>query len=87
MLNNEFVMINSEALARRVAQTASTPAQRLEQLFQLAYGRAPTSAERGAVRKFVRDFEANSAEREQSQATLIALSQSLIAAAEFRLID
>ena len=87
MLNNEFVIINSLALAERVAETASSPAQRLEQLFQLTYGRSPTTAERTAVRKFVRDFDANTPAGDQSLSTLVALSQSLIAAAEFRVID
>ncbi len=87
MLNNEFVILNSEALAQRVAETASSPVKRIEQLFQLTYGRSPTTAERTAVRKFVRDFEANSAVRDPSMSTLVALSQSLIAAAEFRVID
>ncbi|MCA9180168.1 MAG: hypothetical protein KDA51_01915, partial [Planctomycetales bacterium] len=65
----------------------SSPAQRLEQLFELTYGRSPTAAERTAVRKFVQDFDAHSAAREKPQSTLIALSQALIAAAEFRVID
>ncbi|MEO8270236.1 MAG: DUF1553 domain-containing protein, partial [Aureliella sp.] len=87
MMNNEFVIINSEALAKRVAQTASTPARRLDQLFQLAYGRSPTSTERKAVRDFAREFNASSADGVQSLTTMIALSQALIAAAEFRMID
>ncbi|MEZ6152126.1 MAG: PSD1 and planctomycete cytochrome C domain-containing protein [Pirellulaceae bacterium] len=87
MLNNEFVIINSEALAKRVAEATSSPTQRLEQLFQLTYGRSPTTAERSAVRKFVLDFDAHSAAREPPLSTMIALSQALIAAAEFRVID
>jgi hypothetical protein len=87
MLNNDFVLINSAALAKRVIETESSPALRLEQLFRLTYGRSPSTTERAAVRKFIQEFDDNSPARDRAVATYVTLSQALIAAAEFRIID
>ncbi len=105
MLNNEFVLLNSEALANRVlgssdnsrgsrrpafannaiANNAVPAARQLDRLFQYTYGRAPTSAEKSEINRFLGDF-GNNGENRSSEA-LVAIAQALLAAAEFRYID
>jgi hypothetical protein len=83
MMNNPFVLTQSEAFAKRVAKTKQTMADRIEHAFLLAYGRSPTSGERSATASFLKRF-ARSANGSQ---TMTALCQSLLASAEFRYID
>jgi len=84
MMNNGFVIAQSDALARRVAQKSSRPNEQLEYAFVLAYGRPPTSGERSATASFVRGFSKSGARGDE---TLSALCQSLLASAEFRFVD
>ena len=87
MLNNGFVLRQSEAFARRVAESSSRPNEQIEYAFQLAYGRKPSSGERRATAAFVRRFSPSTSFRERGHATLAALCQSLFASAEFRYVD
>ncbi len=110
MLNNDFVLLNAEALASRVLNdsdgaagsrrlgrttpagamnTAFNPAQQLERLFLMTYGRSPTQSEKQVVREFMQDFGADprNAPRTTIPPALVAIAQSLMAAAEFRYID
>jgi hypothetical protein len=87
MLNNPFVIQQSEAFARRLSQSSSRSTSQIEQAFLLAYGRPPTTGEQSAMASFVRNFASSSNSRERDQATLAALCQSLFASAEFRYID
>jgi hypothetical protein len=83
MMNNRFVVGQSEAFAKRVATDKRKTNDRLEYAFLLAYGRSPTSGERTATASFLKRFSpsANGSE------TIAALCQSLFASAEFRYID
>ena len=84
MMNNPFVIQQSNAFARRIIDESPRGNDRIGQAFVLAYGRSPTSRERSAAISFLRSFTAG---ERPSEATLAAFCQSLIASAEFRYID
>jgi len=85
MMNNPFVIKQSQSFARRVRQDSTGSAGEIELMFLLAYGRPPTSGERAATAAMVRSFGAVG--RSLSESTLAVLCQSLFASAEFRYID
>lgn len=88
MMNNPFVIQQSDAFARRIAEHSSQVRDQIEYAFLLAYGRLPTSGERQATSQFVREFNsANYRSRDAAPSTLAAVCQGLFASAEFRLID
>lgn len=84
MMNNGFVISQSDALAKRVAQNSSRLNEQIEYAFVLAYGRPPTSSERAVTASFIRDMSQSGT---RSGATLSAFCQSLLASAEFRFVD
>ena len=83
MMNNPFVITQSEAFAKRVARHDPKTSERLKYAFLLAYGRQPTKTERQAVASFLKTFT-KTASGTQTMATIC---QSLFASAEFRYID
>jgi hypothetical protein len=87
MMNNRFVIEQSQGLARRVANHSTRPDLQLEYAFLLAYGRPPVAAERSATASFIKAFAGEAGGRSSSDQTLAAICQSLFAAAEFRYID
>ncbi|MFG0286643.1 MAG: PSD1 and planctomycete cytochrome C domain-containing protein [Rhodopirellula sp. JB044] len=87
MMNNRFVIQQSEAFADRVIRERKTPTAQLQYAFLLAYGRAPTSAERSAAAAFIREFAPTTSYRSRGEDTINALCQSLFASAEFRYLD
>ncbi|MGI9470603.1 MAG: PSD1 and planctomycete cytochrome C domain-containing protein [Rubripirellula sp.] len=84
MMNNRFVIQQSNSFARRILQERERSGDRIGYAFTLAYGRPPTSGERSATSAFVRSFAAGA---RPSEDTLSAFCQSLLASAEFRYID
>ena len=87
MMNNPFVIQQSEAFARRVASSESTLPERIRLAFLLAYGRPPTSDERAASANFLSRFRASSEARPEGDNAMAAFCQSLYASAEFRYLD
>lgn len=87
MMNNPFVITQSEAFAKRISRSGATPTEQINQAFLLAYGRKPTAGERNAAFKFIRSFAAGADRASRGSDTLKALCQSLFASAEFRYID
>ncbi len=87
MMNNDFVLKQSETLARRIFELADTNTERVNQAFLLIYGRPTAPKERQAVAEFANSFRRDSRLQNNDLATLAALCQSLLAAAEFRFID
>jgi hypothetical protein len=87
MMNNRFVIQQSESFARRITEVSSKPTEQINYAFLLAYGRPPTSGERTATLSFIRGFAADASYRSRSAETLAALCQSLLASAEFRYVD
>lgn len=90
MLNNEFVIQQSGALARRLMKDQSKPAERVRELFLLSFGRPPTADELQMSLKFVNDTagSANGTNRaEKTFAAWCQLCQAIMATAEFRWLD
>ena len=87
MMNNRFVIQQSESFARRVAVENPRSADQIETAFLIAFGRPPTSGERSATASFIKGFSATASFRSRDSETLNALCQSLFASAEFRYID
>ena len=87
MMNNPFVIQQSEAFAKRLSEMSTRSDEQIEFAFVLAYGRLPTSGERAATSTFIRRFAPTTTFRNRNQATLAVLCQSLFASAEFRYID
>jgi len=87
MMNNPFVIQQSQSFARRVIASSTRATEQIELAFLLACGRLPTSGERTATVAFIRQFAPSSNAGVQGQATMAALCQSLFASAEFRFID
>ena len=82
MMNNPFVMQQSQSFAHCVATSGSQPEKQVEQAFLLAFGRAPTTGERKAMIKSLRDYQPD-----RGPSSLVVLCQTLFGSAEFRLID
>ncbi len=85
MMNNPFVIRQSQGFAKRIQQDSKGSANEIELMFLLAYGRPLTSGERAATAALVRSY--SGAGRSLSESTLAVLCQSLFASAEFRYID
>ena len=82
MMNNPFVTQQSESFARRVTKSSSQSSKQIEQAFLLAFARKPTTAERTAVTKFLREYQPG-----RGPSSLVVMCQTLFGSAEFRLID
>ena len=87
MMNNRFVIQQSESFATRVARQSERPSDQIETAFILAFGRPPTSGERSATASFIRGFAPSAGDRSRNTETLATLCQGLFASAEFRYID
>jgi len=85
MMNNPFVIRQSNGFANRVKRSGGNVNDQIEFMFVLAYGRSPTSGERRATEGLVRSYGGQT--RSLSDSTLSILCQSLFASAEFRYID
>lgn len=83
LMNNEFVLEQSDAAAKRTL-TMNTPSERerIEFAFEQTLGRQPSSLEVEQTEKFLKSFSENS-DRRQAWS---ALYQSLFAGAEFRYV-
>lgn len=102
-LNNQFVLQQSDAMAKRLIETSEEPREQVRQAFLLAFGRTPNQNELRVSLDFYRAFqpESNSSigvrrsrtgisstsSEHHSMARLSAVCQSLMAAAEFRYLD
>jgi len=87
MMNNPFVIAQSQAFAQRLIERSNRVADQIESAFLLAYGRPPTHGERTAAASFLRNFSAEIRYGNRQADTLAALCQGLFASAEFRYID
>jgi hypothetical protein len=87
MLNNPFVIQQSEAFADRLLSSERKTADQIQLAFRLVYGRLPSSDERAAASEFVHRFAASESSRDRQREALAALCQSLFASAEFRYLD
>jgi hypothetical protein len=91
LLNNPFVLKQSEEMARRVlaAQRLGPPA-RIELAYRLALSRAPTNPERAAAQKFLGEYrqavEGAGAKVRPQMAAWISFCQTLFQCGEFRYV-
>ena len=89
-LNNEFVIQQSDAMARRLIKAHDKVKDRLEMAFLLAYGRQASSAELRATSNFYRKFQPKISARRSDDfdfQKLSAVCQAIMASAEFRFIN
>ena len=90
MLNNPFVLEQSDALARRIMKLSSNPIDRAGKAFNLVYGRAATEAELRSASVFFRKANESKGSLPREQQTFKTLSefcQALFCSAEFRFIN
>lgn len=90
MLNNAFVLEQSDALARQILKQASNRKGQATAAFYQILGREPTESERKATEYFFRNADQLGAGKNKDQANFQALSQlcqALMCSAEFRIID
>jgi hypothetical protein len=90
MLNNSFVLEQSDALARKILKQASNRKGQANAAFHQILGREPTDSERKATDSFFRNADKMSAGKNKDQATFQALSQlcqALMCSADFRIIN
>lgn len=91
MLNNPFVLEQSDALARRLIKSSSNQNERISQAFVTVYGRTPTQKEMRAAGDFLRKADDDKKQPQSKEQRLFqALSQfcqALLCSAEFRLVN
>ena len=91
LMNNPFVLNQSEQIARRLlANRQASDADRIAIAFRLTLGRSPTDAERAQVATFIADYRSSlSAAKFDGDATLASWTsfcQTLLASGEFRYV-
>jgi hypothetical protein len=89
MMNDRFVIAQSEALAKRITTERVADPARVDRAYMLALGRTPTDAERSRALKYVKEFtkDESTDPKKRSRAEQDAWSsicQALFASAEFR---
>ncbi len=90
MLNNLFVIEQSDALARKLIRESSNQNERIAKAFTLVYGRAATQKELRASAEYFRKADDGKKSVPAEQRIFQALSQfcqALLCSAEFRLIN
>jgi cytochrome c553 len=92
MMNNEFVLRCSEAIAQRLlAEVPSDDNYRVEHLYLTCLNRPPTASERNHTQQYLQQFEGAvgfkiSDEKARREAIWTSLAQTLLATGEFRYI-
>ena len=84
-LNNRLVIYCSDALANRLIEEASSLPDQLKLAFEYCYSRAATDSELTAARRFFEELEVTG--RDRNRKKLSAVCQSIMASAEFRIVD
>ncbi len=85
MMNSDFVVQQSDALAQRLMKMDKMDdTQRIEHAYRLTLGRGPNADELTATQQFIKQFQADDA---KPPAALSAVCQALLASAEFRYIE
>ena len=88
MLNNPFVVQQSEKLARRIMSESSEVEQQIRLALQLTYGRNPTLQETASAKRFFQKYQPpGRLQRTRDVAALAAFCQALFASAEFRFLN
>jgi hypothetical protein len=90
MLNNTFVLEQSDALARRILREATSDEEQIARAFLIAFGRQATNDELKASREFFRKIGPKISDRRRDEQAFLMLSQfcqALICSAEFRFVN
>ena len=91
LLNNPFVLEQSDALARQLVRMSSNQNERISKAFTMVYGRPASQKELRAASDFFRkvddDRKAGPAAEQRDFQALSQFCQALLCAAEFRLIN
>jgi hypothetical protein len=92
LMNNPFVIAQSEAMARHLIRSHSDHRSRFNEAFLLAYGREASAEEIETCMRFFTDFHAQArAETRSPEAagflTFSSFCQGLLASAEFRFLN
>jgi hypothetical protein len=96
LMNNPFVIEQSDALARRILKEAEASRDRIDLAFRLVYNRPPTAEEIQASSQFFRNADTSHANgqsgprRSSGEQKFVSLSefcQALFASAEFRYVN
>src|SRR5262245_31937093 len=91
LLNNAFVMKQSELLAKRVlSEKAANPAAHIDRAYRLALGRLPTDREKSDITHYLADYrkslEAADHKGNTQLAAWASVCQTLFASGEFRYV-
>jgi hypothetical protein len=86
-LNNEMVVELSRGFARQLMEASPDPEYRIQRAFLTAWGRPPTQAERQSAREYLQELDHADGTETGSLQRLALLCQSIMAAAEFRVVD
>ena len=89
MLNNKFIIVHSDLMAKKLRKEYPNKDEQIKQAFLLCYGRPPLSSELSAARNLYSSFRNSKDLKSKKEDTkeFVALSsicQSLFASAEFR---
>ncbi|HTU25782.1 MAG TPA: DUF1549 and DUF1553 domain-containing protein, partial [Pirellulales bacterium] len=88
LMNNPFVLQQSQAIAKRVLDSAERePAARIELAFRLVLGRSPSASEQAAVAKYLQEYRAAASGGKQASpqmAAWMSTCQTLLESGEFR---
>jgi hypothetical protein len=91
LMNSPFVIGESKLLAQRVLEREGADEQRIARAFELSLSRAPTAEEQSRSLSFLTTARREFGEHQNQAAAELkswsALSQALLASAEFRYID
>ncbi len=95
VLNNPFVIEQSDAMAQRISRQAASTSDQIRAAFMIAYGRAATPAEQAASNEFIRRASSPAPARSsgvrstdpRSSSALSQFCQALMASAEFRFVN
>ncbi len=85
LLNNSFVIEQSEVLSSRLLQDVKTSEDRIKLAFQLVCSRSPTADELQASLQYLQSDQ--SGQTDDSAAVLARFCQALFATAEFRFVN
>lgn len=92
LMNNSFVLSQSQRMAERIIDHSRSPLERIQYAYLLAYGREATQDELTATRDFVQDLVAQLRGQGQRRDQIASMAyasvcQALIASAEFRFLN
>ncbi len=86
-LNNPMVMELSREFAKQLMEFSDDSMEQVQRAFLIAYGRPATTSELQAAEIFLDDLNVKGSNRQKKMETLTYLCQSIMAAAEFRIVN